>query len=258
VQALSHLPSARGSVLRPAPGPSLPRSVRQALRGRGVDPDGLLARADEAGERRLETALMELFRDTRSSEAFDSLYRRSGPAMLSWIVHLLKNRPGQLDAAELMQDTFVNVYRYAGSFRSASGNTFRGWARTIAANVVRRAYMRAPLHSLQALPTDVNEPTDLAHGPLEVASDDEQAAALMKAWTILLLHYAQAFDKLSPRDRYALQLIEVEGVTYAEAGLRLKVGRSNMKMIMFRSRQRIRAHMRAAMGEPADAKRVAG
>ena len=45
-------------------------------------------------------------------------------------------------------------------------------------------------------------------------------------------------------------MVEVEGLTYDEAGERLKVGRSNMKMIMFRSRKRIRAHVSRAM-EPA-------
>lgn len=64
---------------------------------------------------------------------------------------------------------------------------------------------------------------------------------------ILLLHYAAAWEKLSTRDRAALEMIEVQGLSYAEAGRRLKVGRSNMKMIMFRSRKRIRTLILRAM-----------
>ena len=39
----------------------------------------------------------------------------------------------------------------------------------------------------------------------------------------------------------ALELIEVQGLSYAEASTRMRVGLSNMKMILFRARQRIRA-----------------
>ena len=56
-----------------------------------------------------------------------------------------------------------------------------------------------------------------------------------------------ATQVLGERDRAALHMVEVEGLTYAEAGRRLGVGRSNMKMIMFRSRKRIRAHIQRAM-----------
>ena len=41
--------------------------------------------------------------------------------------------------------------------------------------------------------------------------------------------------------------MEVEGLSYAEAGEILGVGRSNMKLIVFRSRKRIARKMRLAM-----------
>jgi DNA-directed RNA polymerase specialized sigma24 family protein len=45
----------------------------------------------------------------------------------------------------------------------------------------------------------------------------------------------------------ALELVELEGLSYAEAGARLHVGISNMKMIMFRARRRLRAKIGAAL-----------
>ncbi len=189
---------------------------------------------------------MAIFRDTGSNVAFEALYRCSQRALLGWIVRLLAGAGQAGDAAELMQDTYVNVYRYAGGFREGTGHSFRGWARTIAVNVVRRARRRRALF-LQEMPMGVGEPADQRAGPELCALVGEERQNLGRAWSILLMFYAQAFHQLSPRDREALTMVEVEGLSYAQAGERLGVGRSNMKMIMFRSRKRIRAHMQRAM-----------
>jgi DNA-directed RNA polymerase specialized sigma24 family protein len=94
---------------------------------------------------------------------------------------------------------------------------------------------------------------DTRSGPDRIADLDEQRHAMERAWTLLLLHYAEAYSKLSERDQRALELVEVDGLSYEKAGTLLRVRRSNMKMIMFRSRKRIRAHVLRAMvleGEP--------
>ena len=236
---LEFLPASRADVV-------LPPSVSQALAARGVSVVPVGDERPDDRDKRLETALMALFRDRRDEAAYETLYLRSRRMLLAWIVHLLGSRGQGCDPVELLQDTYVNVYRYAGGFRDEGGNTFRGWARTIAANVVRRSRMRRGL-SLEAMPEGGAEVADERRGPEQAALVQEQQDDLKKAWLLLLLHYAQAYQHLSPRDREALHLVEVEGLSYAEAGARLRVGRSNMKMIMFRSRKRIRAHILQAM-----------
>ena len=238
---------------------ALPPGVVRALVARGVSVEPLEGEEPQELERRLETALMVLFRDQRGEAAYETLYLRTRRMLLAWIVHLLGRRGQGADPVELLQDTYVNVYRYAGSFREEGGNSFRGWARTIAANVVRRSRMRRGL-SLEAMPEGGAEVADERHGPEQAALVHEEQEELRGAWVLLLLHYAQAYQLLSPRDREALHMIEVEGLSYAEAGVRLGVGRSNMKMIMFRSRKRIRAHILQAMCAqvPAQQLRAAG
>jgi DNA-directed RNA polymerase specialized sigma24 family protein len=82
---------------------------------------------------------------------------------------------------------------------------------------------------------------------------------MIAAWAILLLQYARAWEQLGPRDRLALELIEVQGCTYAEASARLGVGLSNMKMIMFRARRRIRAAIGGTLdAREAKVRRLAG
>ena len=206
----------------------------------------------EAFARRLETALMVLFRETRSGAVFTVLYESTRQAMSSWILHLCVGRGQRRDPLEMVQDTFVNIYRYAGSFRDGRGGGFRGWARTIAANVVRRAHQRPARAMFLDLPEGSAEPIDPRPGPAAACQSSEERAHLGQAWTFLLLHYAAAWETLSPRDREALTLVEVEGKSYSEAGVLLRVGRSNMKMIMFRARKRIRLTVLRSMaaGEP--------
>jgi RNA polymerase sigma factor (sigma-70 family) len=188
---------------------------------------------------------MVLFRDTRANEVFEELYARSGPALAAWILHLCALRRLRIDPGEILQDTYVNVYRYAGSFRDEGRTTFRTWARAIAANLVRRATARRGLSSLDG--EQAFEPADARRGPQETVLAVEQCAELRRAYALLLLYYVQAHAGLSARDRKALELIEVDGMSYAAAGQALRVGRSNMKMIMFRSRRRLRERMQVAM-----------
>ncbi len=187
------------------------------------------------------------YRDTRSPHCFEELYACSRSALLSWILHLCATRRLRVDPAELLQDTYVNVYRYAGGFSEADGASFHAWARAIAANVVRRASTRSRLLSLGSLPDGTQEPTDPRPGPDLALCTGEQDQALRRTWALLLLQYANAHQRLGPRDQLALDLIEVQGYTYGEAGRLLRVGRSNMKMIMFRARNRLRAHMGRAL-----------
>jgi RNA polymerase sigma-70 factor (ECF subfamily) len=234
-------------------GVALPSNVAKALAARGVLLGPLADEKREDCDRRLETALMALFRDRRDEASYEALYLRSRRMLLAWILHLVGGRAQGCDPIEVLQDTYVNVYRYAGGFRDEGANSFRGWVRTIAANVVRRARGRREL-SLEAMPEAGRQVPDDCPGPEQSVLVEEEQDQVKRAWVLLLLHYARAYQHLSPRDRQALHMVEVDGLSYAEAGARLRVGRSNMKMIMFRSRKRIRSHILRAMsgcsGEP--------
>lgn len=221
--------------------------VRAALRARGT----ILGRLDDedadAHENRLGTQLMALYRDSRTPESFEALYAFARPSVQRWIQGLLHRGLAHLDPAELLQDTFVNVYRYPGAFRDDHRGSFRVWVRTIAGNIVRRACARSQRLSFQELPEGLQEPQDRRASPLREALVGEESSDLRAAWVLFLLHYAEAWKDLRPRDRRTLQLVEVEGRSYAEVGDILGVGRSNMKMIVFRARKRIARRMRLAM-----------
>jgi RNA polymerase sigma factor (sigma-70 family) len=215
--------------------------VLRRLRRRGVTLQATSEDAGELFESRLETELMALFRDEGDDAAFQALYDYTRGRMLIWIAGLLGSRRAAPDPLEILQDTYVNIYRYARSFRNEDPRSFRVWSRTIAGNLVRRARQPSAARSFDDLPQGRSEPVDQRVSPAEALVHEEEAGRTARAWLIVLLQYAAAYERLSARDREALDMIEVQGLSYAEAGARLKVGLSNMKMIMFRSRRRIRS-----------------
>ncbi|MEM7308534.1 MAG: sigma-70 family RNA polymerase sigma factor [Planctomycetota bacterium] len=219
-----------------------------ALRERGVEPQALEGETDDAVENRLATALMALYRDTRSQPVFEALYVLTRAPVLAWIKSLLRRNRAHLDPTELLQDTFVNVYRYPKAFRDDHNGSFRVWVRTIAGNIVRRAGSSRRRLSFQELPEGLQEPEDLRECPAAHAEIGEERVLLRSAWVLFLWHYGKAWQELAPRDKRALHLVEVEGLSYQEAGEILQVGRSNMKMIVFRARLRISRRIRDAMG----------
>ena len=219
----------------------------ERLRDRGVPVDPVADEDVQAFENRLGTQLMALYRDTRDPVTFEALYAFARPAVLRWIRSLLTRELAHLDPNELLQDTFVNVYRYPKAFREDHASSFRVWVRTIAGNVLRRATTRRSRASVQELCQEVMEPEDRSACPSLCAEHDEESRHLRATWILFLSLYAQAFRTLSQRDRRTLHMVEVEGMSYRDAGELLGVGRSNMKMIVFRSRKRIARKMRIAM-----------
>lgn len=243
-----------GAVLPAVPPPSASWArplLRELLRGRGTQAAPLPGESEELYQNRISTSLMALYRDTGQREAFEALYALAGGSVLRWIQTLLRKGQGALDPAELLQDTFVNVYRYPAGFRAEHDGSFRVWVRTIAGNLVRRQSGRGGQRrlSFQELPEGFQEPEDGRENPLSQAVHDEEHERLRAAWVLFLCHYARAWEELGQRDRRTLHMVEVEGLSYQEAGDLLGVGRSNMKMIVFRSRKRVARHMRQAMNQ---------
>ncbi|TAJ11076.1 MAG: sigma-70 family RNA polymerase sigma factor [Planctomycetota bacterium] len=228
------------AVLQPLPKQRrLPTLLVEVLERHGLDPAPTDDEGEFAWENRTATSLMASYRDTRDAELFEALHRLVLPSLERWIVSLLRRSITHLDAREIAQDAFVNVYLYPSSFRDDHPGSFRVWVRTIAGNLVRRSIARSRGSALQALPESGREPADPREGPERAALRAEQSADLRRAWALLMLLYLRAYGELAPRDREALRLVEVEGLGYLEAGARLGVGRSNMKMIVFRARRRI-------------------
>ena len=212
--------------------------VALRLQSRGVVLDPLPGEPDEDWRARLETALCALFRDERYPDSFEELYRVGGPALLRWIELLARGL--RLDAMEVLQDAFVNMYRYVASFRDEAPRSFAVWSRTIAGNLVRRARAARRGMSLEALMEVRAEPRDPHAGPVQVTVEDEERERLAQAWIIVLSRWLEAYEALSRRERRLMDLVEVRGLSYSAAAEDMGLGLSNVKMILFRARTRMR------------------
>lgn len=174
---------------------------------------------------------------------------------MAWIERFVATRRFPVDPFEVLHDTFVNVYRYAGSFRVSAPGGFQAWARTIAGNVVRRARTRSRVAGTLFADSDGAEKAlvDGARTPAAQAEDVETAERLRAEYALLLAHYAAAYATLKERDRAALHMVEVEGLDYAEVGRRLGTARSNTKMVVFRARRRLMAALARSLAPAGEA-----
>ncbi len=231
---------------------TLAHDARLALELRGCDVERRPEESPESHLDRLDTALMAWFRDSGAREAFDALYRHSHARVVAWLRWVVAEQRARLDPIELLQDTYVNVYRYSRGFRSDHGGSFRVWVRTIAANVVRRARSVAARLRFVSSDGDLFGAVESEHrSPQARVMDVEETHDLRGAYLILLQHYLAAFEQLSERDRRALELVELDGLSYAQVCDVLAVGHSNMKMIMLRARRRLLQRMALSLGAAA-------
>ncbi len=197
---------------------------------------------------RQATDLMLAFRESGDPRDFEALYAATQHEVELWVRSLIARSGAGPEPAELVQETFLAVFRYPHSFRAEHGASFRVWVRTIAGNALRRSRRRGARPVFQDLPSGPAEPEDRAPGPARCAEEGEARVHLEQAYLILLAALAAGAQGLSERDQRALFLVDHEGNSHAEAAQRLGVRAANLKMILFRARRRLMAHAIQALG----------
>lgn len=190
----------------------------------------------------LATAMMDVFRATADQEVFDCLVQWVGPQLLARLRSRLRSLGAGYDPHELLQDTFVNIYRYPDRFIASRPGAFAAWSSTIVDNVIRRQLRHVRRGAeLKLRPCDVlQEQADLAaREPSEQAEDHEECEATARAFAVVLQVYLAAFATLSERERFVLEMVEVRHLRYAELATVLGLRPEALKMVVFRARKRI-------------------
>jgi RNA polymerase sigma-70 factor (ECF subfamily) len=114
----------------------------------------------------------------------------------------------QEDARDAAQEVFLRVYRYLSKFRS--GEDFSAWLYRITINVCRDAHRRrGPQDRFASLESE----RELGNIPDTAGADDVEAAAILSQEQAII---ASALDTLSPREREAIVLRDLEGLSTEE------------------------------------------
>lgn len=168
----------------------------------------------------------ELVRRIASGDrrAFEELYRRTSP----WLLVRLRRRCADEDVvADVLQETYLSVWRAAGSFAGAStSGTAVGWLWTIAANRLVDAYRRrARQTQVPAVP--------LAETIAPAAEDEVMAARVGQ-------DMEQALLTLPPELRQVLRAMVLDGLSVRETSLLLGMPEGTVKSRARRARIALR------------------
>ena len=213
------------------------------------------ARSGESKRDALSTRLMDVFRLHQSRSAFGLLYELNGQHLLSHVVGRLRRYQSKADAHDILQEVFVNVYRYPHRFNSEREDAFRVWTATIVRNTVLK-HLRSLSRSGRAEVAfdDLPEPSgpgqrEPLSGVIEHESEDECG----RVFVVYLHLYLRFYLQLSEREQKAIRLVEVGGLSYREAAGELGIKLENLKMVIFRARRKIHRSMRRVFeGLPPD------
>ncbi|MEU4560774.1 RNA polymerase sigma factor [Actinoplanes sp. NPDC023936] len=168
----------------------------------------------------------ELVRRTAAGDrrAFDELYRRTSP----WLLTRLRRRCADDDVvADVMQETYLAVWRAAGSFAgAATSGSAAGWLWTIAAHRLVDAFRRRARHN-QVPAVQMSE----AVAP---AAEDEVLAGRVGQ------ELEQALLELPREAREVLRAMVLDGFSVRETSLLLGVPESTVKSRARRARVALR------------------
>lgn len=205
---------------RPAAGSSEPPAPSSAL----ARPSPTEAEADLLARR--DRILIERARDG-DLEAFNDLVLAYQDHLWALVARLV---PDPDQANDVVQEAFFSAYRNLGTYR---GGSVRSWLSRMAVNAamdLQRARRRRPASPYPELEDETWQP------PAGPASDPEAAALAAERSRAL----AEALARITPDQRAAIVLYDIEGYDYAEIAELTGVSLGTVKSRIHRGRLALR------------------
>ena len=167
----------------------------------------------------------------QDQDALRVLLRRHERPVYSLLYQMLSNHE---DAEEALAEVFVKVWRAAATFK---GNAkFTTWLFRIASNTARdflRSRMTRHEVSIEDMVVDDLEASERA----QARGIDPEASAIMAEDRARIL---RAMQDLSEEDRLLISLCHFHEMDYSEIAEVVNIPASNLKVKLFRARQRLR------------------
>ena len=168
--------------------------------------------------------LMQAFCDGDES-AFDVLFRRWSGRVLRFLERMIRE---PAVAEELLQETFLRVYRAREKWEPSA--RFSTWLFTIATHLALNE-LRRPSRRLLHQSAEADREGVFAELAAEAPAVDDLAHARRLRGEV-----EQALVSLPERQRAALWLTAVEGLSYAEVSASLETSVQSVKALVHRAR----------------------
>ena len=199
----------------------------------------------------VSTCLMDSYKDTGDPAVFALLFELNRASFLYAIQCNLRRSFHHVDPQDVLQEVFLNIYRYPHRFQADRADAFRGWGHRIARNTLLKFLKgQTRLSCFTAIDEETVQPEDVrVRRPDRAASDAESAVTVNHAYVLYLQLYMLHFQRLSVKERRALTMVEVEGSSYRDAAAELGIRLENLKMVIFRGRRKIFRGMERSLAE---------
>ena len=171
--------------------------------------------------------------------AFRLLVQRWEGQVLAFAIHMLGSRE---EAEDLVQDTFVKVFRSAAGYR-ASGQ-FHGWLFRIAGNLARSKLRRRKIVRWISFDPAAHETAGPGPTPEEVLMAGQTAGQVQAA-----------LARLPGRQRQALVLHRFQGMRYKEIAVTMQTSLAGVESLIQRGMVALRQDLVQEMAEPRGEKR---
>ena len=194
-------------------------------------------------ERQIDEALVKRAQagDKRAFELLVSKYQRRILRLLSRILH------NQSDVEDIAQETFLKAYRALPKFRNESA--FYTWLYRIAVNTARNHI--SSKHN-QVFVSDQIESQDCeTFSLLDNLTDGETPETHMHNREIVEA-LQEAIDDLPEQLRQAIELRELEGLTYEEIATVMDCPVGTVRSRIFRAREALSERLKAVLGTDID------
>jgi RNA polymerase sigma factor (sigma-70 family) len=184
---------------------------------------------------------MDVFKTTGDPAVFALLFELNRGSFLQSVQSGLRRAFHHVDAQDVVQEVFLNIYRYPHRFLADKADAFRGWGHRIARNTMLKFLKgQARVSRFLEIDEEVMQPEDThVRQPDRAAVESESAVLVNRAYVLWLQLYLVHFGRLSPKEQHALTMVEVDGVSYRDAAARLGIRLENLKMVIFRGRRKI-------------------
>ncbi|MCA8974522.1 MAG: hypothetical protein KDC98_07355, partial [Planctomycetes bacterium] len=156
---------------------------------------------------------MDNYKNTGEAAVFALLFELNSASFMQAIQSKLRRTFHRIDARDVLQEVFLNIYRYPHRFQPDRADAFRGWGHRIARNTLLKFLKgEGRLSHFHGLDEEQMQPEDpRIRRPDRVALEAESAGVVNCAYILYLQLYLMHFRRLSAREQRALSLVEVEG-----------------------------------------------